>query len=135
MPGGGGVTDSGAVEQRLREALERGAELDGVLSAAIVVEQATGVIAERYGLPIEEASELLRFGARSSRVPIDEIAHQIMSTWPQTPPALRQALAHEARWRAAAARERAEAVVERSQQLKERHDAQLRRLERMRPEP
>jgi AmiR/NasT family two-component response regulator len=53
-------------------------QLAHALESRIVIEQAKGVLAERYALPIEEAFELLRRSARSSRVQIHDLADRVV---------------------------------------------------------
>jgi hypothetical protein len=55
--------------------LEReNAQLREALSSRIVIEQAKGVLAERFRINLEEAFELLRGAARSNRMPIHVLA-------------------------------------------------------------
>ena len=72
--------------------LEReNAQLREALSSRIVIEQAKGVLAERFSLGIDEAFELLRSGARSSRLPIHDLAASV-TTAHVTPPEIEAAL-------------------------------------------
>lgn len=45
-----------------------------------MIEQAKGILAERYSLGIDEAFELLRRGARSNRVRIHELAARVVAS-------------------------------------------------------
>ena len=57
------------------EFLEReNAQLREALSSRVVIEQAKGMLAERFGLDVEEAFELLRRSARSHRMPMHVLA-------------------------------------------------------------
>ena len=69
-------------EPALRELVDRlqrhNAQLAHALESRVVIEQAKGVLAERYTLPIEAAFELLRRSARSSRVQIHDLAARVV---------------------------------------------------------
>ena len=58
--------------------IERARQLEQALTSRIVIEQAKGVLAERYGLPLDEAFERLRREARSSRRRIHELAAEVV---------------------------------------------------------
>jgi len=62
----------------------RCAQLQEALESRIVIEQAKGVLAERYRLEPDRAFEVLRRGARSSRLPLHELAARVVSSG-QTP--------------------------------------------------
>lgn len=66
----------------------RAAQLQEALDSRVVIEQAKGVLAERYGLPIDEAFKVLRRGARSSRMRIHDLAARVVAS-PATPPEIR----------------------------------------------
>ena len=66
---------------------ERRAQLQHALDSRIVVEQAKGIIAERYGLDVGEAFEAIRRAARSNHVKLHQLAAQIRPGQP-TPPEL-----------------------------------------------
>ena len=68
--------------QRLRV---ENAQLTQALESRIVIEQAKGVLRERYGLSLDAAFELLRHAARSNRMNIHALASKVVST-PETPP-------------------------------------------------
>jgi AmiR/NasT family two-component response regulator len=62
------------------EFLEReNAQLREALSSRIVIEQAKGVLAERFRLDVDEAFELLRRAARSHRMPMHLLAAAVAS--------------------------------------------------------
>ena len=63
--------------ERLRE---ENAQLAQALESRVVIEQAKGVLRERYGLSLDESFELLRHAARSNRVEIHALAAKVVST-------------------------------------------------------
>jgi AmiR/NasT family two-component response regulator len=71
-------------------AYERRAQLEHALRTRIVIEQAKGVLAERFALDIEEAFELLRRAARSHRMKIHMLASQVVQSR-ETPPEIADA--------------------------------------------
>lgn len=58
----------------------RCAQLQEALESRIVIEQAKGVIAERFGLEPEHGFEILRRAARSNRMPLKTLAQQVVSS-------------------------------------------------------
>lgn len=74
-----GVT---APERSLLELVDRlrthNAQLEHALESRIVIEQAKGVLAERYALSVEASFDLLRRSARSNRVPIHDLAARVV---------------------------------------------------------
>jgi hypothetical protein len=65
----------------------RNAQLEQALSSRIVIEQAKGILAERYRLDMNRAFEVLRGAARSNRVRIHELAAAVVRS-PRTPTAI-----------------------------------------------
>ena len=62
------------------EFLEReNAQLRQALLSRIVIEQAKGILAERYGIELEQSFELLRRVARSNRVRVHTLATAVVS--------------------------------------------------------
>jgi hypothetical protein len=61
------------------------AQLKQALESRIVIEQAKGVLAERYRVGVGEAFELLRRAARSNRIPLHALAEAVAPATP-TPP-------------------------------------------------
>lgn len=70
---------------------ERRAQLEQALRTRIVIEQAKGILAERYGLTPNEAFDVLRRAARSGRVKVRELAAEVAAGRP-TPPRIAEAL-------------------------------------------
>ena len=60
-----------------REVLAR--QLQGALSSRVVIEQAKGVIAERLGVHVDEAFDLMRGYARSQNEKLSEVAERVVS--------------------------------------------------------
>jgi len=80
-------TDGPAELEALVAALaEENAQLRFALESRIVIEQAKGVLMERFDLPADAAFELLRTAARSSRTKIHAVAAEVVATR-VTPPA------------------------------------------------
>ena len=78
---------------RVTEAeLERSAHLQRALESRVVIEQAKGVLAERFQLDMDEAFALLRAASRSHRMRLHELAHAVVSS-PETPPEVAARLA------------------------------------------
>jgi hypothetical protein len=63
----------------------RVAQLQHALTARIVVEQAKGMLAERYSLTPEEAYELIRLAARSNGLKVHALSDSVLSSPRETP--------------------------------------------------
>jgi len=63
----------------------RVAQLQHALTSRIVVEQAKGMLAERYTLTPEDAYELIRLAARSNGLKVHALADSVLGSPRQTP--------------------------------------------------
>ncbi len=108
--------------KRLEQLTTERDQLVHALESRIVIEQAKGVLAERYGLPIDDAFLLLRRSARSARVKIHQLADEVVHTR-ETPQAVVRGLACDSKLPAAAMRERTEASDEMTDELRSAYAA------------
>jgi AmiR/NasT family two-component response regulator len=76
------VHHDGGVE--LEELRRRTAQLEHALASRIVIEQAKGVLAERWGVTVDEAFDRLRRAARSNRMNLHVLAAAVLER-PATP--------------------------------------------------
>jgi hypothetical protein len=78
---GGSAEEAAAAVGRLlsvtEAAYERRAQLEQALQSRVAIEQAKGVIAERYRLDVEESFEIIRRAARSNRVKLHDLVRKI----------------------------------------------------------
>jgi ANTAR domain len=58
----------------------RCAQLQEALESRVVIEQAKGIMAERFGLEPERAFQILRHAARSNRMRLKDLAQQVVSS-------------------------------------------------------
>ena len=65
----------------------RAAQLQEALDSRIVIEQAKGVLCERYSIDADQAFKVLRRGARSNRMRIHDLAASVIASR-TTPPEL-----------------------------------------------
>jgi AmiR/NasT family two-component response regulator len=81
-------------EERLAELVvalaDENANLQRALDTRVVIEQAKGVLAERFGLDVHEAFDLLRASARSKRMRLHDLATRVVEAR-ETPPEIEQA--------------------------------------------
>ena len=73
------------LEELVASMLEENEQLRRALESRIVIEQAKGVLAERYGLAIEDAFQLLRTSSRNNRMSIHALAESVVTSR-ETPP-------------------------------------------------
>ena len=62
------------------KAVVRSGQLQTALESRIVIEQAKGVLAERFDIGVAEAFELLRQGARRHRRKLRELAAEVVQS-------------------------------------------------------
>ena len=80
-----------STEELVRELRTRNAQLELALTSRIVIEQAKGILAERYGLDVNTAFEVLRRASRSNRLRIHSLAQAVIES-PRTPTAVEREL-------------------------------------------
>jgi hypothetical protein len=114
---------------RIAELETEAEQLRGALQSRIVIEQAKGVLAERLGVGIEEAFEILRYGARSTKSDIHELARRLVNER-TTPAAIIIGLARAQRIRAAWLRDIADTQRARVAELSRVIGETIRRAER-----
>ncbi len=72
----------------VRVLLERTQQLQHALDSRIAIEQAKGVLAERLGISVGDAFEILRLAARSTRRTVHDVASDVLASSPVTPEAV-----------------------------------------------
>jgi AmiR/NasT family two-component response regulator len=80
------------VARLIRELQTKNEQLQTALSSRIVIEQAKGVLAERYRIDLEHAFAILRGASRSNRLKIHDLAHEVVTS-PRTPTQIERELA------------------------------------------
>ena len=87
----GTLEDASAAVARLlavtHASYERRAQLEHALESRISIEQAKGIVAERYGLEVDEAFDVIRRTARSHRMKLSDLVGAIRPGQ-ETPPEL-----------------------------------------------
>lgn len=64
---------------------ERRAQLEHALQSRVAIEQAKGIVAERYGLELDEAFELIRRASRTHRLKLQAFVRRIRPGEPAPP--------------------------------------------------
>jgi len=80
----------------LRELRDRNAQLQHALDSRIRIEQAKGVLAERLQLTPDEAFDVLRRAARTTRMRLHDLAARVVES-PATPPPVAHEIARRRR--------------------------------------
>ena len=73
-------------------------QLQTALETRVVIEQAKGVLAERFRLSIDDAFRLLRDSARTGRMPLRALAQMVVERSDCTPAEIAASLARHERW-------------------------------------
>jgi AmiR/NasT family two-component response regulator len=58
----------------------RCAQLQRALESRILIEQAKGILSERYGLGVDDAFDALRRTARSNRIKLRDLAEEVVAS-------------------------------------------------------
>jgi AmiR/NasT family two-component response regulator len=87
-----------ALVQEVQRLRVENLQLAHALESRVVIEQAKGILRERYGLALESSFELLRRAARSNRMNIHELARKVVSAT-ETPAEFGRVLPHQVRTR------------------------------------
>ena len=66
------------MRELVEELRTHNAQLTQALESRIVIEQAKGILAERYSLSVDAAFDLLRRSARSNRVRLHDLAQRVV---------------------------------------------------------
>ena len=72
-------TESGRAHELVEHLNEKNAQLERALQSRIVIEQAKGILAERFGLTVDDAFELMRRASRSNRVRVHDLAERVVN--------------------------------------------------------
>lgn len=81
------MTDEAAIAlERLfavtEASFERRAQLQRALESRVAIEQAKGILAERYGLEPDEAFEVIRRASRANRIKLHDLVAKIRPSTP-----------------------------------------------------
>jgi AmiR/NasT family two-component response regulator len=85
----GTLEDASAAVARLLAVTEatmgRRAQLQGALESRVAIEQAKGIVAERHGLDVDDAFDVLRQAARANRVKLHDLVRRVRPGEPDPP--------------------------------------------------
>ncbi len=74
-----------AQERKVRELETTVLQLQSALDSRVVIERGVGMLAERFGLALPDAFELLRKAARDSRREVRALAEELLESRARTP--------------------------------------------------
>jgi AmiR/NasT family two-component response regulator len=84
LPAPESAEEAEAQAERLRDLvaslLDKNQQLQQALESRIVIEQAKGVLAERYRMGVDDAFELLRRSARNNRIRLHALAAAVVGS-------------------------------------------------------
>jgi hypothetical protein len=83
------VSGAGNQDEDVRDLRIR--QLQHALDSRVLIEQAKGILSERFGLRIEDAFEVLRNAARANGVKLNSLAFDVVNER-RTPPAIAESL-------------------------------------------
>jgi AmiR/NasT family two-component response regulator len=78
------ATEVVRLEARVAALQKENSQLQGALESRVLIEQAKGILAERFDLDLDAAFELLHGAARRSRRPLRAVAGAVIES-PRTP--------------------------------------------------
>ena len=73
------TTDDTRLHVLVAQLREKNTQLERALESRVVIEQAKGMLAERYGMNVDQAFELMRRASRSNRVRIHDLAARVVA--------------------------------------------------------
>lgn len=78
-----------AVARRLlgltEASVKQSVQLEHALRSRVVIEQAKGMLAERFEVDLDDAFQTLRRAARTSRMRLADLAREVVEQRPETP--------------------------------------------------
>ena len=72
------MSEQPVADSYVADLVRKNAQLELALSSRVVIEQAKGMLAERFQISVDHAFELLRRAARSNRMRIHELARRVV---------------------------------------------------------
>ena len=72
------MSEQPVADSYVADLIRKNAQLELALSSRVVIEQAKGMLAERFQISVDRAFELLRRSARSNRMRIHALAHRVV---------------------------------------------------------